>query len=442
MAKHQWIFLLLASLAFGLGGAHFWRAGYPAFSGICLTLALLVWRREAWLRPALAAALFLLAARWIWAAGQFVQLRVFMEQPWMRLACILLGVTAITLTAALPLLGRIGEVRYTRQPLTSTRQALAFGLTLALLFVVQGMAPHIFLLERWAPGWAPLQIFVAGLWAAWVCGELADVAQSPRVRLRVWRIFSLVFFGQLALGLGGYGLFLMTGQWHIPVPGVILAAPLYREGGLFMLGLFTFSVLLAGSAWCSHLCYFGVWDASAATLRKVATPPAWTKVWFPRLRLTMLALTLVVPVALRMAGASTELAVTLALLLGLLFIPCAALLSRRYGSPAYCLALCPLGLAAAWLGKLAPWRIRRSENCTQCHACVRACRYAAMTDANMDQDHPASTCTLCRDCLSACRHGALHLTAYGKICSGDVAHRAFVVLLSMLHTVFLFTARM
>ena len=28
--------------------------------------------------------------------------------------------------------------------------------------------------------------------------------------------------------------------------------------------LFGFSTLLAGAAWCSHLCYFGVWDASAA----------------------------------------------------------------------------------------------------------------------------------------------------------------------------------
>ena len=34
----------------------------------------------------------LLAARWIWTAGQFVQLRQFMEQPWHRLAAILLGV--------------------------------------------------------------------------------------------------------------------------------------------------------------------------------------------------------------------------------------------------------------------------------------------------------------------------------------------------------------
>ena len=439
--------LFPASLAFVLGGAHFWRAGYPAFSGICALMALLVWARNAWLRPVLAGSLALLAGRWIWAAGQFVQIRAMMEQPWLRLAAILLGVTAFTLAAALPLLGRAGEARYTQKPQSSRMQACAFGGALFLLFVVQGMAPQVFLVERFLPGWAPLQIFLAGLWCAWVCGGLADAAQAPRVRLRAWRIFSLVFFGQLALGLAGYSQFLMTGQWHIPVPGVILGAPLYRDGGLFMLILFTVSVLLAGSAWCSHLCYFGVWDACAAASRKVTAtspaPPSPFGAWPPaRTRLIVLGLTLALPVALRLAGAPTEVALVLALLLGLLLIPCAAFLSRKYGSPLYCLSICPLGQTAVWLGKLAPWRIHRTEACTHCRACVRACRYAAMTDAHLEQKGPGINCTLCRDCLSACRHGGLRLTAYGRIYTQDTVHSAFVVLLSVLHTVFLFLARM
>ncbi len=40
-----------------------------------------------------------------------------------------------------------------------------------------------------------------------------------------------------------------------------------------MLALFSVSVLLAGSAWCSHLCYFGVWDClSAASSRRKGRP--------------------------------------------------------------------------------------------------------------------------------------------------------------------------
>ncbi|MFQ9867021.1 MAG: hypothetical protein ACLRWP_08435 [Bilophila wadsworthia] len=57
--------------------------------------------------------------------------------------------------------------------------------------------------------------------------------------------------------------------------------------------------------------------------------------------------------------------------LGLLLLPVAVLLSRRYGSACYCLAVCPLGLVANWLGKIAPWRIRRTDACMHCLACIR-----------------------------------------------------------------------
>ena len=87
-----------SSLAFVLSGAHFWRAGQYPFSVGCMLFALLVWRREAWIRQVTLVLLPLLAARWVWAAAQFVQLRMFMEQPWMRLACILLGVSLFTAT--------------------------------------------------------------------------------------------------------------------------------------------------------------------------------------------------------------------------------------------------------------------------------------------------------------------------------------------------------
>lgn len=85
-----------AALALLLAGAHFWRAGYPALSVFCGLLALLSWTRGAWVRQVLLLVLPLLAARWIWSAGQFVQLRQFMDQPWHRLAAILLGVALFT----------------------------------------------------------------------------------------------------------------------------------------------------------------------------------------------------------------------------------------------------------------------------------------------------------------------------------------------------------
>ena len=50
------------------------------------------------------------------------------------------------------------------------------------------------------------------------------------------------------------------GEMHLPVPALILAGPLYRGEGFFMLFLFLSTVLIVGPAWCSWLCYVGAWD--------------------------------------------------------------------------------------------------------------------------------------------------------------------------------------
>lgn len=77
-------------------GAHFWRSGQPGLAAACLALALLAWGRAAWVRLLLLLVLPLLAARWVWAAAQFVQMRMFMGEAWHRLAVILLSVALLT----------------------------------------------------------------------------------------------------------------------------------------------------------------------------------------------------------------------------------------------------------------------------------------------------------------------------------------------------------
>ena len=453
MTAFSYCLWTLASMAFGLGAAHFWRAGHAGVAVAAALAAALVWQRGAWARLVLPGLLVLLGARWFWISSHYVQLRLLMEQPWLRLAAILLAVTVFTLLCALALHGPRGRQWYARNPELAPLQAAAFGLTAGLLALVAGMAPGAFVLERFWPGGAAVQIFLAALWAVWVCGLLAQHNTATAARLRVWRVFSLVFFGQLVLGLAGGTSFLMTGQLHVPVPGLILAAPLYRDGGFFMLILFTVAVLLVGAAWCSHLCYFGVWDASAACSKKKPAPPAGIFSTLARWRLVLLALTLTLPLLLRVLTPSPHislqlalaLGIALSLALGLLLIPVAILVSRRYGVPAYCLGICPLGQAARWLGRLAPWRVRRTKACTGCKACARVCRYGAMTacipQAEQHLAPPTSACTLCRDCLNVCPRGGLSLTLWGKNLRGNSVERTFVLLITVLHSCFLFLAR-
>ena len=134
-------------------------------------------------------------------------------------------------------------------------------------------------------------------------------------------------------------------------------------------------------------------------------------------------------------------AVLAGVLLGLLLVPCALLFSRARGYAAYCRGICPLGLLAQWLGRAAPWRVRRVGDCCDCMACVRACRQDAMNEAALEKGIAANTCHLCRDCIHVCPKGALALTWLGKTGSRNWAGTVFLALLAGLHAAFLFMAR-
>lgn len=255
-----------------LGGAHFWRGGRHDLALLCVLLGLLAWSRQAWIRHVLRLALPLLAGRWIWTAGQIAQLRLMTGEPWQRMAIILLGVAAFSVVSALLLTTRAGKKRYFRQHEASIVQTAAFVLICILLGAVHHFHPQALLLNRFPPGWGGIQVFLCAAWGAWVAGKLLDRAESAKIRMRVWRLFSCVFFVQLALGLAGYTRFLMTGTPHIPVPGLIIASPLYRGEGFFMPTLFGISVLLCGAAWQPSLLLrrLGRHSSAAATGRSPA----------------------------------------------------------------------------------------------------------------------------------------------------------------------------
>lgn len=134
-----------------------------------------------------------------------------------------------------------------------------------LLSTVQVMPKNPLLIgERLFPHGGWIQVILAMLYGGWLCYKMQDRQERPKWRKRAWLLFSIVFFGQLALGIFADPIFLMTGKLHLPIPAVILAGPLYRFEGLFMPILFISTLLLSGPAWCSQLCYFGAFDAWSA----------------------------------------------------------------------------------------------------------------------------------------------------------------------------------
>jgi len=434
------LMLSLAVLAHLLLAAHALRRGDW---GLCLALAALpvaLLTRQGWARLAVAVALLLGAAQWASAGMDFVQLRLGFGEPWLRLALILAAVCGVTLASGLWLLGPQARALFARQREAELPQAAAFLLTAGLLALAQSKASvPVLLADRFLPGAGWLEIALLALYAAWLTGRILDPRQHKRLRPRIWALFSMLFFGQLALGLSGFPDLLMTGRLHLPVPALIAAGPLFRGEGLFMPILFASTVLLVGPAWCSHLCYIGAWDDVCS--RRGAKPPRMLSPrWTVGGRLATLALTCGGALALRTLGAPGLTAVLLAAGFGLLGVGVMLRVSRRLGTMAHCTAFCPIGLVGNVLGRLMPWRMGINlDTCTRCGACARACRYSALTPPRIEAGRPGLSCTLCGDCVGACPHDSMRYRFPGL--SPATARAAFLTLVAALHAVFLGVAR-
>jgi ferredoxin len=432
------LLLCLTSLCLLLLAAHSLRWGDMGRMTILLLCLGLLFSRQGWARWVLLAVLAWGVWLWIDVGLNLTQIRMIMGQPWLRLVLILGTVSGVTLLAAALMLHRAVGLWFSRGRRPGIAASLAFGLTFLLLAVAESRTSMpLLLLERFAPGWGMAQAWLHGLYAALLCGAMLDPVLHGRLRPRIWGLFSLVFFGQLALGLAGVENLLMTGALHLPVPALIIGGPLYRGGGLFMLILFTVSVLLAGAAWCSHLCYIGAWDDGCSRLLGRCPEQPARKPW--RARAVTLALTIALALGLRLAGAPTSVALGLAVAFGLLGVGVMLLLSRRQGRMVHCTHWCPMGLVANLLGRLAPWRMRLPHDCTGCGACGRACRYGALRPEDIASGRPGISCTLCGDCVSTCPKKGLVYSLPGA--SPEVARAAFIVLIAALHATFLAVAR-
>ena len=244
-----------------------------------------------------------------------------------------------------------------------------------LLSIVQVMPKNPLLIgERLFPygGW--IQVILAMLYGGWLCYKMQDRQERPKWRKRAWLLFSIVFFGQLALGIFADPIFLMTGKLHLPIPAVILAGPLYRFDGLFMPILFISTLLLSGPAWCSQLCYFGAFDAWSARgkLERKRFP------YHKQMRYSVLFLVMLGAILLRIFGASGKIATAFGIAVGVIGLLVMLLFSRKRRKMVHCSSYCPIGALVSFLKYLSPFRVRLTTDCCHCMACTNICRYDAL----------------------------------------------------------------
>ncbi|MBN1951006.1 MAG: 4Fe-4S binding protein [Bacteroidales bacterium] len=313
---------------------------------------------------------------------------------------------------------------------------IVFLATAGILTIVQLKVENPLLLaERFIPGAGWGEIFLIGLYGAFLAGKMSDPASLAKWRRYSWTLFSMVFFGQLLLGILFSDKFLMTGKLHLPVPLMILSGPIYREQLSVMTFLFLSTVILSGPAWCSQLCYFGAMDNLFAQRR---SNRGKLKNKF-QIKHTALILIILITLILKFSGINSIFSLILASAFGVAGIAVMLIFSRKKGKMIHCILYCPIGTLVSYLKFLNPFRLKIDMQCTFCGSCSSVCRYDAMSMADLAKKRPGITCTLCGDCLNACEVSAIQYKFFNV--KGQLAHRIYLGITITLHAVFLALAR-
>lgn len=428
--------LTFSILSFLLLGAHFWRAGMYGLAIAGLFVPFLLFYRKRWVPVSIGIMLILGAGVWGFTGYQLAMMRIHLGAPYALLVAIMGGVTAFTLLSAWVALRRRTLARYTGDLASADVSTWVFFLTAVTLSMIQVKVPlNMLLLNRFLPGFGWVEVLAIAVYGAIVAARIHDLKTQAKWRVRVWRLFSIIFFSQLILGLLGLHLFLMTGTLHLPVPALIAAGPIYRGHGFFMVFLFLGTVVLVGPAWCSYLCYIGAWDDATSRAKRV--PGHYQN---EAVRILIAILVIGAAILLRVLGVGWPVATILAAAFGLAGVGVMLWFSRKKGTMVQCTSYCPIGLFANILGKINPFRIRiDTKGCTSCMVCAHACRYSALALKDIQAGRASLTCTLCGDCVNDCPQNTIYYHFFGL--NPGTARKLFIVLVVTLQAVFLAVAR-
>ncbi len=412
--------------------AHFLRNGEYGLLIVALCFFALMFVKRQWVLHILSLFLLYGSVNWLLTAYEIHSVRVMLGENSSRMFIILGAVSGFSLFSAALLQLKKFKSRY-RKNQYDIFIAASFVLTAALIITAtMKVSFPILLLDRYLAGFGWIETFFLSLYASFITETMLDKSKNAKLRRKIWMLFSIVFFVQLILGLVGYEVFLMTGKLHLPVPAVILLGPLYRWELSFMVFLFLSSVILVGPAWCSHLCYLGIWDNLAADKQSKPRNVKY-KVW--QIRIGIFLLVSLSAIAMNILGISGLTATIGGLLFGVLGIVVMVVYSKKSGNMIHCTMYCPIGLLAVFFGKINPFRIRITDACDNCMKCHFACRYNALSFKDIQNQKPNINCTLCGDCISPCEQSAINYQLF-KL-KPDVSRAIFIALIVSVHAVFL-----
>lgn len=432
----RFISIFSVLLAFILSAAHFLRNGHPDAALFCLPAFLLVFVKKNWVPSVVRFILLFFSLAWLLKAHEIYLIRSSHGVPWLRAVLILVLVFLFVRFCA----GLVAKPFFMQAygNFFSAAPRWAFVVVFAVLaFARLKPGLPVTMHERFFPLFSWVGIFCFALYAAFLTDKILQSDSIQKIRFRMWLGFSLVFFSQLILGLTVNPLFLMTGELHYPVPALVLFGSWIRGGGYFMLGLFLFSLLLLGPAWCSYLCYIGSFDLAAALRRKKIKPlpQGFAFKW----RTGVFLIFVILISGLKFYGVGSEKIISIVAVAGVVGFVFFVVFSLRSGLMFHCTSFCPLGYAALILGRLHPFRIRLRSNCSSCGICAVKCRYAALPSQAFSQGRPDFNCTLCGDCVSPCPQNSIHYVFWGF--SPENSRRIFLTAAVVLHTLFLATGR-
>lgn len=316
-------------------------------------------------------------------------------------------------------------------------------ITTALLLVVNYVPQKPLLLgAKLFEGGGLVQIGIITAYSAFLSYKMQNRKERSAWRVKSWLLFTIVFYGQLILGITADSLFLLSGKLHLPIPAIILAGPIYRFSSWFMVILFFSTILLIGPAWCSQLCYFGAVDGYRARKiegKKRSKIPSTIYKNRNIIKVGFLVAIVGVALILRIWAAGPRIATLVGIFAGVLGLAFIVAFSAKWSTMVNCTLYCPIGTIVNRLKFISPFRFKIGDSCLKCNACIQACSYMALTKEGIAQNKIGPTCTYCGDCISYCAHNSFEYQFLGL--SHAAAEKLWIILTVILHSVFLAVAR-